>query len=216
MRSSGDVENKKSWRRGRRPPPKGCGQRFGLVRVRFGERGERTTWGDLGREMGIHRDRPWSWETEGRFPGREKLAECLARLRRVREEGVDPAKLAEWVELGPDDKPPFDEDPPTRPPRVLEGGAKESRITKLMHGLEAIAERTSARALVADLLRAEERGDRVEVLRLVAAIKVLAETPAAKGLVAQLEEEAQMSPGLAVSSGVYLLLPERSPATAAA
>lgn len=95
--------------RGRRPAPAGCGPRFGRIRVRFGDRGGETTWSDLAREMEIARERPWTWEIEGRFPGRSQLARLLAQLARVRDEGADPLELAKWVELGPDDAPPFDE-----------------------------------------------------------------------------------------------------------
>jgi hypothetical protein len=111
MSSREDVEKSSPGfsRRGRRPPPPGCGPRMGRIRVRFGERGRFTTWADLGREMGIHRDRPWSWEVEGRFPGLDHLTEFLSRLRRIREEGLSPGALAAWVEYGPDDSPPFDE-----------------------------------------------------------------------------------------------------------
>lgn len=111
MREREDVENRLPRPRGRRPPPDGFGPRFGRVRIRFGDRYRETTWSDLAREMEIARERPWTWEIEGRFPGREKLAGFLQRLRRVRAENVDPTKLAKWIELGPDDKPPFSERP---------------------------------------------------------------------------------------------------------
>lgn len=102
-----------SWKRGRPAPPPGVGPRAARVRIRFGEWGTRTTCADLAREMGLDRNRVWSWEARGHFPGREKLAEFYGRLKRVRDERVDSLKLAAWVELGPDNVPPFDE-PPSR------------------------------------------------------------------------------------------------------
>lgn len=57
--------------------------------------------------MSVPRDRPWRWEVQGRFPGHRELTKLLGCLRRVREERADPALLAKWVELGPDDPPPW-------------------------------------------------------------------------------------------------------------
>src|SRR5690349_1788730 len=113
MDQSEDVDSSKflRGRRGKPHPPVGSGPRIGRIRLRYGSRGADTGFSDFAREMGVKRDRPWSWEVQGCWPGGAKLAAHLAQLARVREEGADPVELAKWAEFGPDDSPPWPSDP---------------------------------------------------------------------------------------------------------
>lgn len=97
------------WKRGRPSPPEGVGPRASRVRIRFGVHGSETSCARFAREMGLDKGRVLAWESRGSFPGREKLAEFYGRLAHVQAEGADPVVIAKWVELGPDDAPPFDE-----------------------------------------------------------------------------------------------------------
>jgi hypothetical protein len=175
------------------------------VRVRFGSRGPDTTHADLARDMSvpgdeIGRERPWAWEVEGRFPGRGRLARLLARLERVRSGGVDALKLAEWVELGPDDRPPFDE------PALLMP-ALTAAIDQRLIALRALAKSPLAIAITESLMGAARKDERAEVARLVQSLKPLCESKAAKDLVARLEGELLQSAagGVVAESFSHLL-----------
>jgi hypothetical protein len=157
MDQSEDVDNQRfvRGRRGKPRPPVGSGARLARIRQRFGSRGADTTYSDLAREMEVNRDRPWSWEVQGCWPGGARLARYLARLERVRAERADPVELAKWAEFGPDDKPPFDDEapPPAGPgdelERAAERAAEITRFEDLVGRVDRLGRLAQARALEA-------------------------------------------------------------------
>lgn len=81
--------------------------RLAQVRMRFGGRGVRTSVRSFAVACEIGYRRWQSWETEGREPhdGQEVLALAFDKVASIRQAGVDPKALAEWVVTGQGDMP---------------------------------------------------------------------------------------------------------------
>lgn len=87
-------------RRGRKPPPPGCGARFGELRAFFGSEGERTSIYRWCLDLGIPKTTARTWECDDRFPGHARLAEVLGNLQTVQVTKISPDELADYVERG--------------------------------------------------------------------------------------------------------------------
>lgn len=120
-----------------------------MVRFAFGPRREWTTLPIMAEALGVSRQRYWTWESKGRWPGREVLALRFARLDETRRQRVDTVSLAAWVETGPTNEPPFSPIAPAAELADLEANYNdgEAQIVKLDALVQELGRLAQERAL---------------------------------------------------------------------
>lgn len=171
MRKREDVESQNSPKRpGRRPPPEGSGRRCAIVRETFGSRGRWTTAWMFAGEIGVDGRTYREWEKNGRFPGVKRLVEAYSKLSTMREHGVDPEFVAQWVETGPDGSPPFLLDyglARTAPAPVNLDDAEDPRSTPVAGELDAVTPNRGTNILAESEARSTARGRLDELSQVI-------------------------------------------------
>src|SRR5579872_7140502 len=75
------------------------------LRKALGRNGDETSMRGFARELGMSPQGYRYWENPGSYPGHSKLANALANVAAVKARGLDPARLAVWLETGEGEEP---------------------------------------------------------------------------------------------------------------
>jgi transcriptional regulator with XRE-family HTH domain len=85
--------------------PSGFGARMQALRKALGRRGDETSMRGFARELGMSPQGYRYWENPGSYPGHSKLTNALASVASVKARGLDPGRLAIWLETGEGPEP---------------------------------------------------------------------------------------------------------------
>src|SRR5579872_3417763 len=75
------------------------------LRKALGRNGDETSMRGFARELGMSPQGYRYWENPGSYPGHSKLANALGNVAAVKARGLDPARLAVWLETGEGEEP---------------------------------------------------------------------------------------------------------------
>lgn len=89
----------------RRARPEGFGERMTKLRKALGRRGDETTMRGFAKELGMSPQGYRYWEKPGSYPGHSKLANALSNVAAIKQGGLDPSRLAIWLETGQGEPP---------------------------------------------------------------------------------------------------------------